>query len=76
MSNWSFSSKNAMGKFKMEVASEIGINLKSGYNGLKIRKEPFLKLKREDNNIFSLHTIIIKNPLYLPQKLMNLQHYC
>ncbi len=25
--------KDAMNKFKMEVASEIGINLKEGYNG-------------------------------------------
>ena len=26
-------SKDAMDKFKMEVASEIGVNLKQGYNG-------------------------------------------
>lgn len=26
-------SKDAMDKFKMEVASEIGVNLKEGYNG-------------------------------------------
>ena len=25
--------KDAMNKFKMEVASEIGVNLKEGYNG-------------------------------------------
>ena len=25
--------KDAMDKFKMEVASEIGVNLKQGYNG-------------------------------------------
>ena len=25
--------KEAMNKFKMEVASEIGVNLKEGYNG-------------------------------------------
>lgn len=25
--------KDAMNKFKMEVASEIGVNLKQGYNG-------------------------------------------
>ena len=25
--------KNAMNKFKMEVAKEIGVNLKEGYNG-------------------------------------------
>ena len=25
--------KNAMDRFKMEVASEIGVNLKEGYNG-------------------------------------------
>ncbi len=25
--------KDAMNKFKMEVASEIGVNLKPGYNG-------------------------------------------
>ena len=25
--------KNAMDKFKMEVASELGVNLKQGYNG-------------------------------------------
>lgn len=25
--------KNAMDKFKMEVAGELGVNLKSGYNG-------------------------------------------
>lgn len=25
--------KEAMNKFKMEVASEIGVNLKQGYNG-------------------------------------------
>jgi hypothetical protein len=25
--------KEAMDKFKMEVASEIGVNLKQGYNG-------------------------------------------
>lgn len=25
--------KDAMDKFKMEVASELGVNLKSGYNG-------------------------------------------
>ena len=26
-------SKEAMNKFKMEVASEVGVNLKQGYNG-------------------------------------------
>lgn len=26
-------SKGAMDKFKMEVASELGVNLKNGYNG-------------------------------------------
>ena len=26
-------SKDAMNKFKMEVAKEIGVNLKDGYNG-------------------------------------------
>ena len=25
--------KNAMNKFKMEAASEVGVNLKQGYNG-------------------------------------------
>jgi hypothetical protein len=25
--------KDAMNKFKMEVASEVGVNLKQGYNG-------------------------------------------
>lgn len=25
--------KNAMNRFKMEVASELGVNLKDGYNG-------------------------------------------
>ena len=25
--------KEAMNKFKMEVASEVGVNLKQGYNG-------------------------------------------
>ena len=25
--------KNAMDRFKMEVASELGVNLKNGYNG-------------------------------------------
>ncbi|MDO4553806.1 MAG: alpha/beta-type small acid-soluble spore protein [Lachnospiraceae bacterium] len=25
--------KNAMDRFKMEVASELGVNLKQGYNG-------------------------------------------
>lgn len=25
--------KNALNKFKMEVASELGVNLKQGYNG-------------------------------------------
>ena len=25
--------KSAMNKFKMEVASEVGVNLKQGYNG-------------------------------------------
>lgn len=25
--------KDAMNKFKMEVASELGVNLKNGYNG-------------------------------------------
>ena len=25
--------KNALDRFKMEVASEIGVNLKDGYNG-------------------------------------------
>lgn len=25
--------KNAMNRFKMEVASELGVNLKEGYNG-------------------------------------------
>lgn len=25
--------KNAMDKFKMEVAAELGVNLKQGYNG-------------------------------------------
>ena len=25
--------KSAMDKFKMEVASELGVNLKNGYNG-------------------------------------------
>lgn len=27
------SAKSAMDRFKMEVASEIGVNLKQGYNG-------------------------------------------
>ena len=26
--------KEAMNRFKMEVASEIGVNLKQGYNGI------------------------------------------
>lgn len=31
--------KDAMNKFKMEVASEIGVNLKEGYNGDLTSKE-------------------------------------
>lgn len=33
MAKTNTASKNAMNKFKMEVASEIGVNLKDGYNG-------------------------------------------
>ena len=32
-SNTKGEAKCAVGKFKMEVASEIGVNLKEGYNG-------------------------------------------
>ena len=31
--------KDAMDKFKMEVASELGVNLKDGYNGDLTSKE-------------------------------------
>ena len=31
--------KNAMDKFKMEVANELGVNLKKGYNGDLTTKE-------------------------------------
>lgn len=31
--------KNAMNKFKMEAASEVGVNLKQGYNGDLTSKE-------------------------------------
>lgn len=31
--------KESMNKFKMEVASEIGVNLKQGYNGDLTSKE-------------------------------------
>lgn len=31
--------KSAMDKFKMEVASELGVNLKDGYNGDLTSKE-------------------------------------
>lgn len=31
--------KNAMNRFKMEVASELGVNLKEGYNGDLTSKE-------------------------------------
>ena len=34
--------KEALEKFKYEVASEVGVNLKQGYNGdLQARGEPF-----------------------------------
>lgn len=33
MAKTNTASKDAMDKFKMEVASEIGVNLKDGYNG-------------------------------------------
>ena len=32
-SNQSSNAQNALDKFKMEAASEVGVNLKSGYNG-------------------------------------------
>ena len=31
--------KEAMDKFKMEAAQEVGVNLKQGYNGDKTSKE-------------------------------------
>ncbi len=31
--------KQAMDKFKMEAAQEVGVNLKQGYNGDKTAKE-------------------------------------
>lgn len=31
--------KQAMDKFKMEAAQEVGVNLKDGYNGDKTSKE-------------------------------------
>ena len=31
--------KEAMNKFKMEAAQEVGVNLKQGYNGDKTSKE-------------------------------------
>ena len=31
--------KEAMNKFKMEAAQEVGVNLKDGYNGDKTSKE-------------------------------------
>ncbi len=31
--------KQAMDKFKMEAAQEVGVNLKEGYNGDKTSKE-------------------------------------
>lgn len=33
------SAKNAMNQFKMEVASELGVDLKEGYNGDLTSKE-------------------------------------
>ncbi len=38
--------KDAMNKFKMEVAKEIGVNLKDGYNGdlTSAMQEGFVKL--------------------------------
>ena len=33
------SAKGAMGKFKMEVANELGVDLKEGYNGDLTSKE-------------------------------------
>ncbi len=33
MSNLVPSAKDALKKFKMEAASEVGVNLKDGYNG-------------------------------------------
>ena len=32
-SNQSSNAQNALDKFKMEAAAEVGVNLKSGYNG-------------------------------------------
>ena len=33
MKNQTAASKEAMNRFKMESASEVGVNLKQGYNG-------------------------------------------
>ena len=32
--------KEALNKFKMEAANEVGVNLKDGYNGHLTSKEP------------------------------------
>ena len=34
------SAKGAMDKFKMEVANELGVDLKEGYNGDLTQKKP------------------------------------
>ena len=40
--------REAMDKFKMEAASEVGVNLKNGYNGDLTSREGPLRLRPGD----------------------------
>ena len=45
--------KDAMDKFKMEVAGELGVNLKSGYNGDSIGGEMVRQMIRRQEEQMS-----------------------
>ena len=43
--------REAMDKFKMEAASEVGVNLKNGYNGDLTSREAGLKITRHPEGV-------------------------
>lgn len=51
--------KDAMDKFKMEVASELGVNLKDGYNGDLTSKEAGSIWRRDGAFILNCRNIVV-----------------